>query len=97
MKSIVADDLEHCYICSMKGRIRKAECTHHIFGGPLRKISERNGFTIPSCNADHNMSNEAVHFNRKLDLKLKSICQQVYEKTHTRQEWMKLVGRNYLD
>jgi len=28
---------------------------------------------------------------------LKKICQQMYERTHTREQFMKLIGRNYLE
>lgn len=43
------------------------------------------------------MSNEGVHFNRELDLKLKRECQAKFEETHSREEFMKIIGKNYLD
>lgn len=97
MKSIITDDLENCYLCKKQYRLTRRECIHHIYGGPLRKISERNGFTVPLCHKCHNMSDKAVHFNKKLDLELKKTCQRIFEETHSRQEFMKLIGRNYLD
>ena len=33
----------------------------------------------------------------ELDLFLKKICQQMYERNHTRADFMKLIGRNYLE
>lgn len=44
----------------------------------------------------HNGADYGVHFNRNLNLKLRQICQQKYEETHTREEFMTLIGRNYL-
>jgi len=91
-KSILTDDLSVSYLSG-----RPAECIHHIFGGTgRRKISEREGFIIPLTNTEHNMSNEGVHFNHELDLWLKRTCQAKYEETHTREEFIRLVGRNYL-
>ena len=42
------------------------------------------------------MSDSGVHFNRALDLALKVECQRKFEETHTREEFMKLIGKNYL-
>lgn len=92
-KSILTDNLEVSYLSG-----RPAECIHHIYGGAgRRKISEREGFIVPLTNAEHNMSNQGVHFNKKLDLWFKCLCQSIYEKTHTREEFIKLIGRSYLD
>ena len=33
----------------------------------------------------------------ELDLRLKRECQREYETTHSREEFMALIGRNYLD
>jgi hypothetical protein len=32
-----------------------------------------------------------------VDLLLKRLCQVVYEKDHSREDFMKLIGRNYLE
>lgn len=42
------------------------------------------------------MSDAGVHFNKELDAQLKQIGQSTFEKTHTRDEFMKNFGRNYL-
>lgn len=42
------------------------------------------------------MSDCSVHFNRDIDLMIKKICQEKYEETNTRANFMKLIGRNYL-
>ena len=44
----------------------------------------------------HNGSDRGVHFDRAFDLQLKRECQEKYEETHTREDFMRLIGRNYL-
>lgn len=96
MESILTDNNECCYLCRLENKFTRRECVHHIYGGALRNTSERMGFKVPLCNKHHNMGDGAVHFNRPLDLKLKSLCQAKFEETHSRQEFMRLIGRNYL-
>lgn len=77
---------------------------HHCFMGPLRDISEKEGFWVWLTQLNHTGNNPAenplgirgVHFNRELDLTLKMACQKAYEEHHSREQWMKLIGRNYL-
>lgn len=91
-KSIITEDMGHCYLCG-----GPKECIHHIiYGAGRRKIADQNGFIVPLCNRCHNMSDTSVHFNKTIDRDLKAICQSVYEESHSRVEWMMLVGRNYL-
>lgn len=42
------------------------------------------------------MSNDGVHFNIELDRALKKIYQSEFEKTHTREDFIKLIGKSYL-
>ncbi len=92
VKSIIGNE-KVCWVCGRTTNIHK----HHIYFGANRSISEKNGFTVYLCGHHHNLSNEGVHFNRELDLELKRLCQTIYERTHTREEFMKLIGKNYLD
>lgn len=93
-KSLLTDNWDECYFCEHGV---PAQACHHIFGGPNRSISEREGFTVPLCHAHHNMSSQAVHFNRPLDLFLKRLAQTKYEEAgHTREQFIKLIGRSYL-
>ena len=82
-----------CYVC---GAVRGLH-RHHIYAGPNRKVSEANGFTVWLCAAHHNMSDAGVHFDRALDLHLKREQQRAYERTHSRREFMRLIGKNYLE
>lgn len=92
MKSILQSG-EFCYLC---GSTRNLEEHHIFFGNPLRKISEKNGFKIKLCPYCHRLSKKSPHQDRETDLKLKKVCQREYEKNHMREEFEKLIGRNYL-
>ena len=89
--SIIQSNKE-CYVTGRTDNLHK----HHIFYGPNRKISEKHGFYIWLIPELHNMSDKGIHFDKEFDLKIKRICQSKYEETHTREEFMQLIGRNYL-
>ena len=91
MKSIIQDEKE-CWVCGTTLNLH----THHIFYGPNRKNSERLGLKIYLCARHHNMSNEGVHFDSELDDKIKIMAQKKFEETHTREEFMSIMGRNYI-
>lgn len=92
MKSILQNS-EHCFLCGERGQLE----THHIFfGNPGRQISERNGFKVRLCPSCHRLGENAPHRNRNTDLELKQLCQRAYEQDHTREEFIELIGRNYL-
>lgn len=91
-KSIISNERE-CFICKNTLSLHK----HHIMNGSDRKNAEQDGLWVYLCPQCHNMSDHAVHFNREADLRLKRIAQTEYEKTHTREQFMKRYRRNYLD
>jgi hypothetical protein len=93
-KSILQTEKE-CYITGSTHNLHK----HHIYAGiGRRKISEQNGFWVYLIGALHNQSSEGVHGKNghKLDLMLKQDCQRKFEETHSREEFIKLIGKNYL-
>lgn len=92
MKSLIDND-KKCYICHTKFNIHK----HHIYFGANRKNSENIGAWVYLCGHHHNQSNDGVHFNPKLDQQLKELAQRKYEENHTRDEFMSIIKRNYLD
>lgn len=81
--------------CYITGRTDNLHC-HHIYMGSNRKTSDENGFTVYLTGEWHNQSNHGVHFNKDLDDRLKRECQSKFEETGTREEFIKLIGRNYL-
>lgn len=89
-KSIMQQD-DRCYLC---GRI--ATETHHVLEGPNRKHSERYGLTVRLCHDCHT-GDHGAQYDREKNLRLKREAQQAFEKTHTREEWMSIFMRNYLD
>lgn len=91
--SILQPGAKECYITGSTSGLHK----HHIyFGNPLRRISEENGFWVWLRADWHNMADYGVHFNKELNLKLKRECQEKFEETHSREEFMRLIGKNYL-
>lgn len=71
---------------------------HHIFFGTAnRKISEKQGFKV-WLTAEEHRGTYGVHgkFGRNLDIRLKQDAQIKYEETHTREEFIKLIGKGYL-
>lgn len=92
LHSVLTSDLTHCYIT---GQCPVA--IHHIFGGSNRKLSEKYGFIVPLIPFYHNTSDCGVHFDRKLDLKLKWEAQQYFEDNiGTRKEFIDLFGKSWL-
>ena len=82
---------EQCYNCGS----RVAPEVHHIYAGTAnRSISDANGFWVYLCARCHRGKNGAQYSS--LGYRLKRECQEEFEKTHTREEFMKLIGRNYV-
>ena len=89
MRSLLSTKKE-CYVCG-----RTPVHKHHVYMGANRKISEAQGCWVYLCPRHHNMSNQGVHFNKELDNRVKTECQIKWEETGSREEWMRLFGRNY--
>ena len=84
-----------CYITGQTNNLHK----HHIyFGNPQRMISEDNGFWVYLAGYLHNQSNIGVHGKdgHELDLLLKQHCQRKYEETHSREDFIRLIGKSYI-
>lgn len=74
----------------------KAVEKHHIFGGPKRSASEEMGLYVYLCHAHHTEGPDAVHLNESVSRILKEKAQAEYEKTHTREEFISRIHKNYL-
>lgn len=92
MSKAILQTRKECYLTHCTENLHK----HHIFGGANRPISEKMGFYVYLRDDLHNLSNYGVHNDYDLNLRLKQDCQRKFEKTHTRQEFMSLIGKNYL-
>ena len=89
-----------CYLCRKldhNEQIRKNLETNHIFGGPNRTISETNGFKVKLCPEHHRTGPKAVHRNMESMRLIQKDAQREYEKNHTRQQFLDLIGRNYME
>lgn len=91
MNSIIQDE-KVCYVCGTTYGLHE----HHIFGASNRKWSEKYGLKAWLCAPHHNMSDQGVHFQPELDRELKQIAQRKFEETHTREDFLRIFGRNYL-
>ena len=71
---------------------------HEVFFGKNRQISIKDGMCVYLCGKHHNQSNEGVHFNPDLDIKLKHIAEnrwlEYYNKTMD--DFIKKYGRWYI-
>ncbi len=93
MKSILQDKKE----CWETRDINNLHVHHIYYGTANRKVSDKHGFWVWLRADWHNMSDYGVHFNPEFDLYLKRICQRAYEETHSREDFIRLIGRDYLD
>ena len=96
-KSIIQSDREYCYLCDKAGIYNNYFLQkHHVFGSSNRNNSEREGLYVALCVAHHEYGPQAVHTNHEEDLSLKKEAQEIYESTHSHEEFMAIFGKNYL-
>lgn len=91
-KSILKND-PVCFVCGNPYSVQK----HHIYGGGNRSVSEDNGFWVYLCPRHHTRTIYSVHGDpdHRLDKELKAMCQSIYERDHTREDFIRLIGRSY--
>lgn len=88
--SIITEDLEHCYICTergIKGVLR--DDLHEVYGGSNRKRSIENGLVVPLCRKCHQDTTILKWLRRFVQLE--------YEENNSRDDFIKLIGKSYLD
>jgi hypothetical protein len=97
VKSVIQRDDTYCYICKEKYGIDALQPTeeHHVFGGPLRPISEKNGLKVRLCHRHHTEGPEAVHRCQAMNRWLQKRAQIQFLQSHTKQEWMRIMHRDY--
>ena len=84
---------EFCTLCGSPYQLE----THHVFNQAYKKKSEKYGYLLTLCNACHTGSRNSVHNNADLRKRLKAEAQKHFEVSHSRQEFMAIFGRNYLE
>jgi len=81
-------------ICKVCGR-PYAERHEVFFGTGQRQLSIKYKLQIDLC-AEHHRGPNGPHFNREVDLKYKREFQMKFEQEYSREEFIRLFGRNYL-
>lgn len=90
--SAFTDDMDHCYFTGTSPVER-----HHIFGASNKKNSEKYGYILPLAPHLHPNGVQAGRDAKSIDTNLKQMAQNHFEEHHgTREEFMKIFGRNYL-
>lgn len=77
-----------CYLCGKGGDLAR----HEVYEGNNRKTSKACGFWVNVCPACH----ERYHREREMAKELKRDFQIEFEKKHSHEDFMALIGRNYL-
>lgn len=90
-----------CYLCVKLNNdysYKRGLQEHHVFGGVAnRPISEAEGLKVYLCLHHHEEGPEAVQNNKENNRLVQQDAQRAFEETHTREEFTKLFGRNYLE
>lgn len=95
MKSIIVPNLDYCFICGTHQNIEVHHCIHGTWG---RKLSTKYHLVVGLC-PDHHRGTNGVHGKNghELDMMLKQEAQMCFEEKYSREKWMEVFGRNYLD
>lgn len=90
---------KYCYLCSLYENTYNPgplEEHHAVFGPGRRYISERLGLKVYLCPLHHRISKRSAHKSAETALLLKQKAQEAFEKQHTHEEWMEIIGKNYI-
>lgn len=86
--SIIYPDLTKCCNCGSKIGIEKNE----VYEGAYRQISIKLGMVCPFCKKCYDVFHNDIMFN----LSYKVIFEKEYLKTHTKEEFIKMFGQDYI-
>ena len=91
----ILQDKKECYVCKTTKDIH----THEVFYGRNRQNSIKDGCCAYLCGKHHNLSNEGVHFDNKLDMMLKKQMELCWCKYYNKtiDDFRKRYYCNYLD
>lgn len=96
-KPSILQDEKKCYLTGYEGGGLDKHHIYHGFGN--RRISDENGFWVWIKHDRHIADSpyKTPHNDPATDLRLQQDCQRKYEETHSRADFMALIGRNFLD
>lgn len=93
MKKISLQNCKECYVCKTKIGLHH----HEIFyGSANRKKSIAYGCQVWLCGSHHNLSDEGVHYNKELDIRLKRLAQTEFEASYSHEKFMQVFHKNYI-
>lgn len=93
MSSLLQGDEKKCYVCGKTTGLHKHEV---FYGTSNRAKSIRYGCQVWLCGHHHNMSNDGIHFDKALDLKVKKLTQEAFEQKYSHEFFMQVFKKNYL-
>lgn len=86
----IPEEEARCYVCG------KSNCDfHHLLSKTEKRFAEHIGAWVWLCRSHHSCIHD-TSAGQKMWKRWKAQAQAEYEKTHTREEWMKGAHRNYL-
>lgn len=91
-QSILQPDGEK--VCYITGSRINLDCHHCLHGIGNRKHADKYGLWVWLRHDIHMRLHDS---DKALDRELEQEAQRAFEKTHTRKEFMKIFGKNYLD
>lgn len=91
--SILATESHFCFFCGQFGDTAVHEL---IYGRGRRELCKEDGLYVFLCPACHKWEHEGGGLTFPSGNTLKQVGQLAYERNHTREEFMKRYGRNYL-
>lgn len=89
LKSIITNDLEHCYLCGAP-----YPQIHHIFNFPNKTKSEKYGLIMPLC-MNHHTGDEGVHTIPGKMRETKEFGQRMFELYYPELDFREIFGKNY--
>jgi len=91
VKSIMQDDMDHCYLCG-----RRATEIHHVLGGVAnRPLSTKYGLVVALCHECH-LGTDGAQYNPEKNRFLKAQAQAAFEIEYGHDAWMRTFRKNYI-
>ena len=78
----------NCHICGISQGIQM----HHMLHGSMRANADKYGLVVPLCYQCHMLLHDTGFFDKELQRE----AQRIFERDHTREEFIKTFGKSYL-
>ena len=92
MRKSIMQTEKQCYICGAQTGLE----SHHVLAGVAnRKVSEKYGLTVWLCHRHHTGA-DGAQYDKDKNLWLKEEAQKAFESIYSHDEWMRVIGRNYI-